>query len=133
MIRKRCCLFIALTCFAIAFFAVRGCAYGQEFVVKPHCVPEAIYCAWGWKAQWGDEVRVALSKTDFGGHAQAQAYNLGKWTYLTTGYDPKKGTVCKIADRHFDVEPYRYVDLRTFTTEQLDFNNIEMGIQRTAK
>ena len=108
---------IAIFFFAVAFVVfLRGCVYGQELSVHPHCVPEAIYCAWDTGAM------IAVSHiTETVDHAQAVIIRGNERIYLTTAWDDKMGVVCVASKRHFNAEPYRFVSLPDFINEQIKF------------
>ncbi len=114
-------LIVIWVCFIILCLATAyEWAYGQEVGVHPHCVPEAVYCAWGWGAQTGERTQIAVSHIQPGiDHVQSQAFHRNQWTYLTATWDKNKGVVCVPSKRHFNIEPYRYVGLRKFINEQV--------------
>jgi hypothetical protein len=90
---------------------------------QPHCVVNSILCAWTWGTFQKDEVRIAVSSIAPGlDHAQAEAKIRGVWTPLTERW---AGDHLEIVPwrRHFDKEPYRYVTLKEWISEQIQFAN----------
>ena len=89
----------------------------HELDTDSWCVPDAILCAWVMSVKHHYPVRIITQKIKPGiDHVQAEAQINGIWTPLTVA----KPTVT-IYDRHFDVEPYRYISLRQFINEQIKF------------
>ena len=83
------------------------------------CVPESIFCAWTFGKDY--PVRLAVQKLRPGtDHVQAESFIDGKWTPLTPYWTGKQLGV-KTYKRHFDVEPYRYLTLREWVNEQIQF------------
>lgn len=85
------------------------------------CVPTSIGAAWTY-AQKGYPVRIAISKIDEKtDHSQAEAMIDGQWVPLTPLWDKKEGLVIKTWERHFGVEPHRYLTLPDWIREQEKF------------
>lgn len=93
----------------------------QPFTFNPDCVPSSIFCAWTAQFQ-GNEVRIGISRIHKDNkvmdHAQAEFKKGDKWVPLTNLWDDKKGQTVRECERHFDVEPYRYLSLEDFISEQ---------------
>lgn len=93
-----------------------------EEQVKYGCVPESIRNAEKWAKIYNQPVRIAIQKIDQKNdvdHAQAEAWDGNKWIPLTAHHNEKGGLMdVQPWSRHFDVEPYRYVDIETFKKEQ---------------
>lgn len=90
----------------------------------PHCVINAIFCAWTWGTFRRDPVRIAIQRIDaHTDHAQAEALVEGVWTPLTELWT---GSHLEVAPwkRHYpEPDPYRYVSLRDWIDEQIHFTN----------
>ena len=57
---------------------------------RPHCVINAILCAWTWGTFEKDKVRIAVQSIEPGvDHSQAEALIGGKWTPLTEIWNGK--------------------------------------------
>jgi len=90
---------------------------------QPHCVINAIYCAWTWGTFKQDRVRIAVTKIDpRTDHSQAQALINNVWTPLTEQWT---GSHMEIVPwtRHYPQEPYRYLYLKDWIAEQLRYAN----------
>lgn len=95
-----------------------------------NCVIEAVFCAWVYGMRKEVPVRIIAQKivktakedTD---HSQAEALIRGKWVPLTPAWSKLSQRIkVKKYRRHFpDVEPYRYVDLWTWISEQYQYTN----------
>ena len=89
--------------------------------IQGYCVPESIYSAWTWEARTGNPARIAVSNITPGvDHAQAQGWDGQEWKPLTH-HDGK----VFVWRRHFDREPYRYVDLDAWVNEQRKFRRLK--------
>ena len=90
---------------------------------QPHCVINAIYCAWTWGTFKQDKVRIAVTKIDpRTDHSQAQALIDGKWTPLTEQWTGDHMEIVPWT-RHYPQEPYRYLYLKDWIAEQLRYAN----------
>jgi hypothetical protein len=89
------------------------------------CVENSIICARAWYTQTGNPVRIAVTKVDPVNdidHAQAQAQMNGIWTPLTEIWHPQEGKMEVVPWKpHFEIEPYRYLTLREWIDEQIQF------------
>lgn len=92
-----------------------------------YCVPNSILCAWTWGALKHDQVRIAVTRVSEGtDHSQAEALIDGTWTPLTELWNQEKGRMEIVPwTRHFPVEPYRYLTLREWIDEQIQYTNQE--------
>ena len=103
----------------VVIFLMGGCATTQTIPgisIHPHCVPEAIYCAWDAGAM------IAVSHISKNvDHAQAVIVRGNERIYLTTAWDNTQGVVCIASKRHFTAEPYRFVTLPDFINEQIKY------------
>ena len=93
---------------------------------QPHCVINAIICAWTWATFKGDEVRIAVSQIGPGiDHSQAQAKINGEWIWLTEEWaKAKRGDHLEVVpfESHYPgIEPYRYLTLGEWIREQIKF------------
>jgi hypothetical protein len=90
--------------------------------VQPHCVINAILCAWTWGTFKGVEVRIAVSQISPGlDHSQAQALINGKWTPLTELWKRDHLEVVPYKSHYPDIEPYRYLTLKDWIEEQIGY------------
>jgi hypothetical protein len=91
----------------------------DELRSRNNCVSESILNAEKWVELTGRPARIAVSKIDVvknKDHSQAQGQEAdGSWTYLTTHKDDG---VLRRWQAHFDVEPYRYLNLEDWIEEQ---------------
>ena len=95
----------------------------EERYPQPHCVINAIYCAWTWGTFRKDEVRIAVQNIASGvDHAQAEAKINGEWTTLTEIWTGKH-TEVRPWTRHYPQEPYRYVGLKDWIAENYKYTN----------
>ena len=96
----------------------------KEVKIQPNCVDLAFMRARTYGRVKNVPTRIAVnripgSKDD---HAQAQAKIEGTWTPLTEVW---KGDHLEIIPykRHYDVEPYRYVELWEWVVENFKYSN----------
>jgi len=107
-------LFIVVMCAPDNARAAEGPPY------QPKCVALAVLCGWTCKYDYNLNTRIALSIAPSGnGHAQVevQAVIDGDWTPVTPLWGPK-GIEVRPWSRHFHPEPYRYLTLEEFISEQ---------------
>ena len=91
--------------------------------VPIYCVPQSIACAWAWTVKYRAEVRMAVQKIRPGvDHVQAQALIDGEWKPLVMRWTDK-GPVAYPGHKHFDVEPYRYLSLREWVKDQIQYTD----------
>lgn len=96
----------------------------QEDEALCYCVPQAICCAWSWTVKYRQETRIAVQKIRPGtDHCQAQALIDGEWQPLIMKWT-KRGPVTCPGNKHFDVEPYRYVTLREWVEDQIRYTDL---------
>ena len=111
---------------AAAVIISSGCAHTVE-THQPalvYCVPQSIACAWAWTVKYRTEVRMAVQKIRPGvDHVQAQALIDGEWKPLVMKWTDK-GPVAYPGQRHFDVEPYRYLTLRKWVEDQIKYTDL---------
>ena len=87
--------------------------------ISTWCVPSSVFTATTWAMKTGNPVRIAVQNIDKGvDHSQAEALIDGQWTPLTEIWDGKSMAV-KPYQRHYPVEPYRYLNLNDWLKEQL--------------
>lgn len=109
----------------LLFMVLPACALVQSF--SSWCVPESIYCA--WVAGKDYPVRIAVSNIRKGvDHAQAEALIENVWVPLTPKWSGSK-IIVERHERHFDVEPYRYLSLQDWIDEQIGFVTIESNFK----
>ena len=115
-------LFISIACAVIGLYVFSllwGCGMSYKQIVGAdgvdgYCVPESIYSAWTWENKTKQPVRIAVSHISKGvDHAQAKGWTGSAWIYLTS-----LNGVVRPWKRHFDAEPYRYVELDEWIQEQ---------------
>ena len=96
---------------------------GKELAgAKTYCVPNSILSAWTWGAKNKTPVRIAVQKIEEGkDHSQAEALINDKWTPLTEVWNQKGYMEIMPHKRHYDVEPYRYLDLKDWIDEQIQY------------
>ena len=88
-----------------------------------YCVPQSIACAWSFMAKHKTEGRIAVQHiSEHSDHSQAQCLIDGEWTPLIM-YWTKQGPAVRPGHRHFPVEPYRYLTLREWIDEQIEFTD----------
>lgn len=86
------------------------------------CVPSAIFCAWVWSVKRQQKVRMAVTSISTGlDHVQAEALIDGKWTPLTEIWDGTSMAVIPYKRHYPEVEPYRFVSLKDWIDEQIQF------------
>jgi hypothetical protein len=89
---------------------------------QTYCVPNAILCAWTWGALRKDEVRIAVTSISAGlDHSQAEAKIDGKWTPLTEIWTGQFMEIQPFRRHYPDKEPYRYLSLKEWIDEQIQF------------
>jgi len=120
-------LLIALTTISGTWLVLLlgGCAYSVETrqPVPIYCVPQSIACAWAWTVKYRTEVRMAVQKIRPGvDHVQAEALIDGEWKPLVMKWTDK-GPVAYPGHKHFDVEPYRYLSLREWVKDQIQYTD----------
>ena len=86
---------------------------------RNNCVSESIINAEEWIKTTGRPAKIAVFKVDEKNnvdHAQALGLDSdGDWVFLTRHHSDG---ILRRWDRHFDVEPYRYVEVEDFIKEQ---------------
>ncbi len=112
--------------YIILLIGLTGCAgIPVKQYPQPHCVVNAILCAWTWGTFQKDEVRIAVSHISPGiDHAQAEAKIKGTWTPLTEYWNGQHLEIIPFS-LHYPVEPYRYLKLREWINEQIGFTGNE--------
>jgi hypothetical protein len=89
---------------------------------QTYCVPNAILCAWTWGALRKDEVRIAVTSISTGlDHSQAEALIDSKWTPLTEVWTGQFMEIQPWTRHYPDKEPYRYLSLKEWIDEQIQF------------
>ena len=89
-----------------------------------YCVPQAVCCAWAFQVKYRQECRIAVQHiTKHSDHCQAQALIDGEWKPLVMRWTDK-GPVAYPGQRHFDVEPYRYLSLREWVKDQIKYTDL---------
>lgn len=85
------------------------------------CVPSSIFCAWVWAGKFHDPVRIAVTKIAEGvDHSQAEALINEVWTPLTEIWNGECMAVIPY-QRHYNIEPYRFVTLQKWISEQIRY------------
>jgi len=93
---------------------------------KTYCVPNSILCAWTWGAINKTQVRISISKIDEStDHAQAQALINGDWIPLTEIWADDHMEVTLYRSHYPEIEPYRYLTLREWIDEQIQYTQVE--------
>ena len=83
------------------------------------CVPSSMFTATTWAMKTGNPVRIAIQNLEKGkDHSQAEAMINGKWTPLTEYWNGESMAV-QPYQRHYPIEPYRYLGLSEWMAEQL--------------
>ena len=100
----------------IIFLCLVSLCWGSSPRLRGNCVSEAIINAEEWRTTTG-AVKIAVSNIREGvDHAQALGLDSdGYWKFLTRHHSDG---ILRRWTRHFDVEPYRYVDVKKFIEEQ---------------
>ena len=89
-----------------------------------YCVPQSIACAWAWTVKYRQEVRMAVQSIREGvDHVQAQALINDTWEPLVMFWT-KQGPVVRPGKRHFPIEPYRYLTLKEWVDDQIQYTEL---------
>jgi len=111
-------LFLLLLLILIAIFGCASLPVKHTASYQPNCVAVSIMSAWTYQLK-GHETRIAISNIARGiDHAQAEAKIDGTWVPLTPLWNAQTGLTVEKWSRHFPAEPYRYLTLEEFITEQ---------------
>ena len=90
---------------------------------RNNCVSESIMNAEKWIELTGRPAKIAVSKIDKEkniDHSQAMGQEEdGSWTYLTAHHSDG---LLRRWQKHYDKEPYRYLDVDEFVKEQEKIN-----------
>jgi hypothetical protein len=93
--------------------------------VQPHCVINAIYCAWTWGTFKQNAVRIAVTKIDANtDHSQAQALINNVWTPLTEEWTGDHMEIVPWTP-HYPGEPYQYFTLVEWIKKNFMFTTQE--------
>jgi len=88
---------------------------------QPNCVWLSVLCAATWGIYRKDDVRIAVQRIGAGvDHSQAQARINGVWTPLTEQWTGQHLEIVPW-QRHYPIEPYRYVSLEDWISEQIKY------------
>lgn len=119
---KHALYWITAAALVAVMWACGGCAHAGDKALS-YCVPESIYCAWTWGARHHVPVRLAVQHVrPHVDHVQAEALIDGVWTPLTPQWDHEAGRIKVVPwQKHFDVEPYRYLSLEDWIGEQIEY------------
>jgi len=111
-------LLSAIVCWSISLTLWVNYSWGGLMDVRSrnNCVSESIINAEEWQSRYGHAV-IAISNIRQGvDHAQALGRDsIGDYKWLTRHHSDG---ILRRWDRHFDVEPYRYVEIEDFIKEQ---------------
>ena len=100
----------------IIFLYLVGLCYGDNPRDRGNCVSESIVNAEEWKATTGPVMIAVMNLKPGLDHSQALGLDSdGYWKFLTRHHSDGK---LRRWERHFDVEPYRYLTLEDWITEQ---------------
>jgi hypothetical protein len=92
------------------------------------CVPHSLVCAWAWGQTYHVPVRIAVqaikrTAKESRDHAQAEALVGSKWVPLTLLWIDRALIVVTYKRHYPDIEPYRYLGLREWIEEQIQFTD----------
>jgi hypothetical protein len=91
---------------------------------QPNCVILSILCAWTWRLNTKNLVRIGISNISQGlDHAQAEAFIDDRWIPLTESWTGTNLMIETFTRHYPEIEPYRYLTLEDWISEQL-FNTI---------
>jgi hypothetical protein len=98
-----------------------------------YCVPQSIANAWTYAALEHAPVRIAVYHVRPGvDHSQAEVKVDGKWVPLTLSWD--NGPIVQKWKSHYpDLKPYRYLTLKDWIDEQIQYTLPEEKIDRDEK
>lgn len=94
-----------------------GLVYADDVRGRGNCVSNSIVNAEEWIAKTGRPVKIAVFNVSPGiDHSQALGLDEdGYWKFLTRHHSDG---VLRKWQRHFDIEPYRYLELNDWIKEQ---------------